>query len=334
MTKTSDLNHTHYYGLDILRAFAILSVIFFHFTYKIHDLYPNAHANLVQFPYGEFPVFIFFSLSGFLIIPSLERYSVRDFFKLRLIRLYPVFILGCITTSLILCISPLMGFSISIKSFLVNLTFFAEVFAQKNIDGAYWILPYEIGFYSFCGFFTHLISKKKYRYMPILLIIMAFIFIKLSYYIPSPLHFFLMITNYTHFFCLGISLYFMHSKKQYCNFIDLIPIIGVFLIEYYYRDVTGIIEILLIIILFIIGTSHHITYNVITKPLINLAYISYSLYIFHQMIGITIIAHLEEIGINANIATLMTTIFMIVIAYYITYYYDIPIGKKLRQKFI
>jgi peptidoglycan/LPS O-acetylase OafA/YrhL len=335
MTHAFNISDNHrYYGLDALRGLAIFCVMLFHFTYKIHDLYPQALPNIIQFPYGEFPVYIFFSLSGFMIIPSLKRYSEINFLKIRFIRLYPVFILGCFVTFLTLLMSPLMDSPVGIVGFLFNLTFFNSVFHFPCVDGAYWTLLYEIGFYGFCVLVIKICGEKIIRFMPLLLVITSLIFILFVRYVPSPIHYFLMITDYAHFFGLGVALYFIHTTRQWLNILYIIPIIGICLIAYYDDGLIGFIEILLIIILFSIATYKNIALNYITKPFIALGNISYALYIFHQMIGITIIAHLEQIGINANIATIVTMIIMVIVAYYVTYYYDMPIGKKLRHRFI
>lgn len=327
----TQLNHVRYYGLDIVRGLAILCVMLFHFTDKIYDLYPKALPVIFQFSYGVFPVYVFFTLSGFVVLISFKRYSWINFLKIRFIRLYPIFFLGCFITALILFLSPLTSNSVDNIGFLTNLILLNNVLHYPYIDGVYWTLSYEIGFYIFIAFCIGFYGEKIYRYLPILLIMTSIGFIFIAHYIPSPLDYITMITPYSHLFALGIALYLLSTTQDWYNLWYIMPIIFVCFIEYYYNGLIGVLAIVAIIAIVLIGANIKITYNRLTKPLIELGNISYALYIFHQMIGITIIAHLEKIGLEEHISRLITMMIMIIISYYITYYYDAPIGKKLKN---
>ena len=85
--------HSRLAWLDALRGFAALCVVFDHgstlmlrpvrdFLYRWLDL-------------GEYGVFVFFLVSGYIIPASLERKgSVRGFWTSRLFRLYPLYVVG------------------------------------------------------------------------------------------------------------------------------------------------------------------------------------------------------------------------------------------------
>jgi len=83
-------DRTRYHGLDAMRGIAALSVVVFH----IGD---DAHQRL--FPHAYLAVDFFFMLSGFVLAKAYEprlneRLSAARFLELRLIRLYPLFMLG------------------------------------------------------------------------------------------------------------------------------------------------------------------------------------------------------------------------------------------------
>lgn len=338
--KKSDNNR--YYGLDILRGLATLGVLLLHFTHRIYDFYPKALRVSVDmsFPDIDLPVYsmFFFSLSGFVILMSFKRHSWYEFLIMRFIRLYPIFILGCFSAYFIICISPLMQNGIDILGFLANLTMVANWFNYRYVDQAYWTLAYEIGFYGFVIVFVAAFGKRTFKFIPMLLSIAAIVFILIVEFtsIPmiSPVYHFLMLTEYTEFFALGAALYMIHITGERYNILYIIPIIASHCVAYYYHGFTGIVIIFISMILLLSASFIKISYNIITKPLIELSKISYPLYIFHQMIGIIIIAHLEFLGVGADLSTIITVILMIIVAYYMTYYYDIPIGKKLKQKLL
>ncbi len=335
-------NNNRYYGLDILRGLATLGVLLLHFTHRIYTFYPNALPVSVDtsFPNIDLPVFsmFFFSLSGFVVLMSFKRYSWHEFLIMRFIRLYPVFVLGCFSAYFIICISPLMQNGIDIWGFLANLTMVANWFDYRYVDQAYWTLAFEIGFYGFLIAFTVIFGKGVFKFIPMLLSIAAIVFVAITEFtsisMESPLYHFLMMTEYTELFALGTAVYMIHTTGEKYNILYVFPIIMAYFIEYYCYGFIGILIVLASMSLLLMASYIKIPYNRISKPFVELSKISYPLYIFHQMIGITIIAHLEHLGFSADLSTIMTIIFMIILSYYITYYVDIPIGKKIKQKLL
>ena len=126
-----------YYILDILRGLGALFVIFYHFFVFFFDhqtfsaglfnLEPVELSrpfyldmiNMLPFDIGHLGVAFFFLISGFLILPSLERYgSLKNFLKHKVFRLWPAY--G-------VCFS-------------LGLLFIAGVFALQG-----WEFPYTFG---------------------------------------------------------------------------------------------------------------------------------------------------------------------------------------------
>src|SRR5215468_10834698 len=77
--------------LDALRGFAALCVVYDHGSTL---LLRHAHNFLYQwFNFGQYGVFVFFLVSGYIVPASLERKgSVRAFWTSRAFRLYPMFL--------------------------------------------------------------------------------------------------------------------------------------------------------------------------------------------------------------------------------------------------
>src|SRR5215469_4424811 len=132
--------------LDALRGFAALCVVFDHGTTLVLR---SLHAYLYQWlNFGQYGVFVFFLVSGYIIPASLERKgSVRGFWTGRVFRLYPPYLLA-------LGIS-LVGFAFGVVSLaganrhwliaaLSWLLMMPNMMAGANVPNVTWTLSYEM----------------------------------------------------------------------------------------------------------------------------------------------------------------------------------------------
>src|SRR5580704_10235612 len=77
--------------LDALRGIAALCVVFDHLTYSVFQ--PVRDSVYHWFDPGQYGVFVFFLVSGYIVPASLERKgSVRSFWVSRVFRLYPLYL--------------------------------------------------------------------------------------------------------------------------------------------------------------------------------------------------------------------------------------------------
>ncbi|MGV3589901.1 MAG: acyltransferase family protein [Adhaeribacter sp.] len=102
-----DIVHTkqHFEVLDGLRGIAALSVVIFHF---MEWIFTDFNKNFIG--HGFLAVDFFFCLSGFVIgyayDSRIREIGVKEFFKLRLIRLHPLVVLGSVLGLLGLFLDP------------------------------------------------------------------------------------------------------------------------------------------------------------------------------------------------------------------------------------
>ncbi len=147
--------------LNLLRFLAALSILGVHklATLIEHHYLPQFLQVLAPFmEHGYLGVNLFFMISGFVITLSTEGKTFSQFISSRFIRLFPVFWLCVVMTSLFTIF--LGRESISLERFLANLTMTPQHYgAQDFIDGVYWTLAIELNFYAFTAFL--LIIKKK-----------------------------------------------------------------------------------------------------------------------------------------------------------------------------
>src|SRR4051812_33781688 len=144
--------------LDGHRGLAILLVVAFHAYARWPELVPygNAYGNVPLFKYGWLGVELFFLVSGFVILMTLENCAnAREFLGRRWLRLFP----GVCVCSLLIFFTAGVFFerpdgAPSAASLLPGLTFIEWSWWQsalgvrvKPLEGGFWSLYVEAKFY-------------------------------------------------------------------------------------------------------------------------------------------------------------------------------------------
>lgn len=159
--------------LNVLRGLSALFVIVYHF-FVFFFAYPETSAGLFQiepialpwpdylqalgdFPLnlGHFGVGFFFLISGFLIIPSLERYtSLKAFLTHKVFRLWPTYALCfCIGLLFVMAFFQIRNtpFPYSFDHMFACLFWVRDILHYPFIDGSVWSLEIQLKFYLFLG---------------------------------------------------------------------------------------------------------------------------------------------------------------------------------------
>jgi peptidoglycan/LPS O-acetylase OafA/YrhL len=135
--------------LDALRGLAALAVVFDHGSTLVVT---STHSFLYQwFNFGQYGVFVFFLVSGYIIPASLERKgSVRGFWVSRGFRLYPLYALAIIAAvaAYALGYGTLRGAQHHpFQSAAADLLMLPNVLGGPNVPNVTWTLSYEMVFY-------------------------------------------------------------------------------------------------------------------------------------------------------------------------------------------
>ncbi|HEY1626074.1 MAG TPA: acyltransferase, partial [Streptosporangiaceae bacterium] len=135
--------------LDALRGIAALAVVFDHLSpYLLSTLRTHVYHWL---DLGEYGVFVFFMISGYIVPASLERKgSVRTFWVSRIFRLYPLYLLVVGVAVVLWAIGQgsLRGAATDPwTSVLAQLLMMSNVLAGPNLPNVVWSLSYEMIFY-------------------------------------------------------------------------------------------------------------------------------------------------------------------------------------------
>jgi peptidoglycan/LPS O-acetylase OafA/YrhL len=135
--------------LDALRGFAALCVVFDHATY--HVLEPARNWVYQWFDPGQYGVFVFFLVSGYIIPASLERKgSVRGFWISRVFRLYPLYLIALAAS----VVGAANGWGTihgaqhhPLTAAASWLLMMPNVLSGPNVPNVTWTLAYEMVFY-------------------------------------------------------------------------------------------------------------------------------------------------------------------------------------------
>jgi len=201
--------------LDLLRLFAVLAVLLFHYGFRgaaadgftavsLPDLTPVAK-------YGYLGVQLFFIISGFVIAYSAEGRTATGFAIARIARIYPAFVF-CMTATFIVTLAiGAPRFEATAVQWFANLFIVAPGLKQPFMDGAYWSIVYEITFYAWvCVLVAAGLFWRELGF--IVMIWLAISIFNESFLGSVPLRR-LLITDQSAFFAAGLLLYEIYRGR-------------------------------------------------------------------------------------------------------------------------
>jgi peptidoglycan/LPS O-acetylase OafA/YrhL len=213
---TARKSHGRVEALDLLRLFAALSVVAYHYTFRGAAADGMTWLSLPALTpvtrYGYLGVQFFFVISGFVIAYSAEGRNAMQFFVARASRIYPGF-LACMTLTFLVTLAVgAPPFSTSLAAWLANLSVVAPAFHQPFMDGAYWSIVYELVFYAWTFAFIAIgLFPRRLN-----LIVVAWLAISLANEIAldSGALRRLFVTTDSGFFAAGLMLYALFSGRR------------------------------------------------------------------------------------------------------------------------
>lgn len=280
----------HIKSLDLLRGFAALGVVLYHYSgLLLPTLNPNYLTEVLS--YGEYGVQVFFVISGFIIPFSMYKanYSINKFgnnlFR-RYIRLAPpaylamLFSIGIYFSAIIFLDRPINGIvwpGTGVNAILSNLTFTAPLFNSSWFNPVFWTLAIEFQFYILIGLLLPLVKDKK----PYIFLLIFISLLLIGNNRPEYLDWFGWFFGHYSFFFLGILLFLVKEKIIKNWHFILLSLITLTIC--YFQNSTP--KFLFGLSAFLIILSN---VKLSFKPTTFMGNISYSLYITHWPFGILI----------------------------------------------
>jgi peptidoglycan/LPS O-acetylase OafA/YrhL len=300
------------------------------------------------FNLGVTAVDLFFMISGFVIFLTLKKSkNWKDFAISRFSRLYPVYWTVVTFTAILIIIQN--GFSVSFGwRYLANMTMFQSYFRQENLDKSYWTMIVEMLFYLYMV--VIFVSKKlkaieiigSITMLPIFIYSLPFFKYELSG-VHKILSGGLPLINHFPLFFAGILFYKIKpgdSNKRSYLLILLCFICQLLLFNdggrsHYFISLPQYLGMLTIYFLtFILFIKNKLKF-LINRYTLFLGSISFSLYLLHEYISLTVIMPwLNAMGMNFYLAMAIDILIVIILAYTITKLIEQPAMRYIRNKYI
>jgi peptidoglycan/LPS O-acetylase OafA/YrhL len=321
--------------IDVLRGLAAAVVMLFHYTTRYDQVFPEkAGWTILNVSWGSYGVHLFFIVSGFVIFMTIERSLNRfDFVMSRLSRLYPVYWAALTLTVIFDLANPALGFHPTFGQIIINLTMLHEFVRVAPVDGSYWSLTYELGFYSFmCFCFGNAILKRP-AYIAAFWAVASVICHFLPWLFPGGLNIVAVTHKYGHLFAAGVAFYWLYSRRFSRSFHDICLVLVIMaapVIEYLHNGFLGFWSVLISAALVAAATQGKLSW--ITNPVtLWLGSISYPLYLIHEHIGWHLLSLQQSRGVNAGLSLMLTIALMLCFATLLSKFIEKPAQQRIRN---
>ncbi len=325
--------------LDGLRGLAAISVMFFHFTLRFRELFGAPEGLWFDFPRGDYGVYLFFMLSGYVIFMTLDRtQTAGDFIVARFARLYPMYWVAMLITFIVVRIAGLPGQEVGVRDLLVNLTMVQSLFDVPHVDGAYWSLQAEILFYAAMLALWQLGQLRNAQRTLFLWLASAVVVEFASWWLPErlagrlgPIQT-LGSLRYINLFAIGMAIYRQQGQRPF----DpgwLLLVIACWFWQAIIDSPSGGILVAAFSIVMYVATTGHIHW-LAARPLAYLGLISYPLYLLHQNVGYVIIRALNAAGWNANVSLLTAVAIVLAASALLSKYVEWPSVYAIKNRYL
>ena len=332
-------------GLDLLRLFAALSVLLFHYAFRgaaVDDLTNVSLPALAPIAkYGYLGVDLFFVISGFVIAWSAEGRNWLQFSVARFARIYPAFVFCMTTTFVVTLLLGLPRFETSVFQWAANLLVFSPALGAPFMDGAYWSIVYELVFYGWIALFVAIGIFP--RYTQLILVVWLGLSMLNELVLGSNALQKLLLTDHSGFFAVGVVLYLFRRGERGVLAWMLFGLsvlvafdqvlIGAEWLRDHYR-VTTSNTVLILGTLGAIGlVAAAITIRRLPLPAGVVAAIgglTYPLYLLHQQAGFIVFNRFEGI-LPAPAIVMLTTTIMLVAAWTVWRFAEPPCRRAIYR---
>lgn len=334
--------------LDGLRFLAIVSVLIYHTNNRLEVLLPNYHNFFTKlFKSGYLGVEIFFAISGYILsvqvlhLMSQDKFSYKDYFKRRLRRIEPPFLISTLAIFSLWYFFGSTPKSDLINSLLSVITYTSNIFSENLINVVTWSLEIEIQFYLLLPLFLYFYFKKPKSFYITLISMMLLSLVVFNYnLIPIKL-----LTSYSQYFIIGVVLAILLKKKIVINTYfygaNFLIIFAIFFLGLFFNLLSNF---LIIILIFLLFNNVLILKKGIDFFKQNLVAIiggmCYTIYLWHYPIMSiffrNIYVHFKNLNLNDAslywICLLTLTSFQIFVSFFLFILFEKPFMKPFNKK--
>jgi peptidoglycan/LPS O-acetylase OafA/YrhL len=327
-------------GLDVLRGCAAAAVLLHHHGQYYDVLYPGRTPLTFNMGAGHFGVELFFIISGFVILMTIERKkTVLDFAISRAARLMPAFLASLVLATTLLILWPMPPLDTpTLRQFLANLTMAPSLFGEADIDPPYWTLTYELVFYAFMALILRFGLLRSIEWFGLLGLAVGCVFIAtvdVSLHRRSAI---VLMVGYSNFFLIGICLYRIYARAaRPITYVALVCAIAVTALgggerAFYAPGYTYLPLTVAFAVIVWFAASKHGKW-LASPPMVFLGRISYPLYLVHVVLGYQIIRLGVEQGWSTIGGVIAAAIVSLAVAILLHYLVEVPGERWTRTLF-
>jgi len=317
--------------LDAVRGIAAMMVVMFHYTVRYGALWGDPSAPF-HATFGYLGVQVFFGVSGFVILMTLERSrTASDFVIARASRLFPAYWVAVLATFALLLAFPLPDRVLSWRQGLVNLTMLQAFVNVPHIDGVYWSLEVELVFYAWmlalfaAGWMRH--ARALMALWLALSIATLLAALVLHRGVPTLASRYLLV-DYSAFFSIGAAAYLDFRQRRVApSTWGLFALAGV--AAWLAGGLPGLVVAAAMVLLFALLVWRRAGLLNLS-PLVFIGTVSYPLYLLHQNIGYVILRNLRAQGVDYGWALALACVVTLAAATALTFGIERPAQRRLR----
>lgn len=341
--------------LDGHRGVAILLVIFYHAFNRWAEItpYQDIYANFPLFKFGFLGVQLFFLLSGFVILMTLEKCTtVRGFIYQRWLRLFPAMLICSViifASSGFFYERPL-GDPLA-KNIIPGLLFIEPYILTtltginfQSLEGTFWSLYVEFKFYIIAAILYFIIGSHRLVITLFFCLLAWFFSFILVQYTESKLinyaHsvFDLLSFEYFGWFSAGSAFYLAkkNNDSRWYIFALLTCLVSSVILAYRGESIALFIAIITLSLFFTISLVNPFVQRVLsTKFLLFFGFISYPLYLLHENLMVALILKFEWLVPSrlSSILPIMAVGFIGLLSFFIAKKGEKPIKQFLKWNF-
>jgi len=335
--------------LDGCRGIAILWVVLYHAYVKWPDHVPygDQFANIPGLRQGFLGVHLFFMISGFVILMTLEKCkNFLEFITRRWLRLFPAML---VATILIFATAPLLPERpegvVRLRDVVPGLIFIEPTWIHTNmLDVSFWSLFVEVKYYFIFGTMYFIFGTKRAitgLFILFCIWLMAASVVQLS---STPPAFFILLANITKteglsfnefgWFAAG-SLAYLYFTSKNRNYLFLGAVTGVIAASTVALTSSAISRPAFIIPVFFLAAVYFegLEKFLANKFLIFIGFISYPLYLIHNniMIALTVKMGKHFTFIPAGLLPVIPILVLVFVSYFIAKILEPAIRKRLNS---
>ncbi len=317
--------------LDALRGIGAIAVVLYHLTTRFPQMFPKADHVPFTFWEGEYRVLLFFAISGFAIFFTLERIgSVADFAVNRFSRLFPAYWVAILLTLGFVHLGDIGALKIPPGSALVNFTMLQGFLYLPAVDGVYWTLTVELGFYASMIGLWLLLGKGMKRLEPMLLPWLALrLLMGVWEGFPSRLAV-LLVLQFLPFFLIGMLYYRIWSGQR--RWYQQLPYFAALLATSLLVDRMDFFWAACALIAVFAAMLGGALRFLCVAPVLWFGAISYPLYLLHENIGFVIMLKAQAAHVNHWVSLAFAATAVTLMAWLSHHYVELPAARWISRK--